>query len=282
MPPTAFTALPCPPCAGRAPDETRVLRGGSWNNNPSNLRSANRNRNAPDNRNNNNGFRLAQAAGRALRPAQSDVRACLGTAHASVARRCPWRPSASCRDARRNSAVRDDTYPCVTDRCSRCIGAGCKATRRIATNGRLGVRPREDFRRTPRQVPIRQWLRLEATLVREVQSYEHRDSGSATNSCLRSVLGSTRSAARKDVGQTRQFPTWPRRHARLHRAGAASPEIEVVNTNSCHLCPRGVGTVRQFGQLRAIAQEIQRLVLSSLLFHPYRKLEDRFRRRQAI
>ncbi len=37
----------------------RVLRGGSWNNNPSNCRSAYRNRNEPENRNNNVGFRLA-------------------------------------------------------------------------------------------------------------------------------------------------------------------------------------------------------------------------------
>jgi retron-type reverse transcriptase len=36
----------------------RVVRGGSWNNNPDNLRSANRNRNTTDNRNNNLGFRL--------------------------------------------------------------------------------------------------------------------------------------------------------------------------------------------------------------------------------
>jgi formylglycine-generating enzyme required for sulfatase activity len=35
------------------------LRGGSWNNKPDRLRSANRNRNNPDNRNNNIGFRLA-------------------------------------------------------------------------------------------------------------------------------------------------------------------------------------------------------------------------------
>ncbi|WP_339394252.1 SUMF1/EgtB/PvdO family nonheme iron enzyme [Nostoc sp. UHCC 0870] len=35
-----------------------MLRGGSWNNNPRNCRSANRNRNARDNRNNNVGFRV--------------------------------------------------------------------------------------------------------------------------------------------------------------------------------------------------------------------------------
>ncbi|MDY6831966.1 MAG: hypothetical protein SWC96_09005 [Thermodesulfobacteriota bacterium] len=33
-------------------------RGGGWNNNAQNCRSANRNRNEPDNRNNNLGFRL--------------------------------------------------------------------------------------------------------------------------------------------------------------------------------------------------------------------------------
>jgi len=38
---------------------SRVLRGGAWNNNPDNCRSAYRNNNAPDNRNNNIGFRLA-------------------------------------------------------------------------------------------------------------------------------------------------------------------------------------------------------------------------------
>jgi hypothetical protein len=38
-----------------------VLRGGSWNNNAQNVRSANRNNNTPGNRNNNNGFRLASA-----------------------------------------------------------------------------------------------------------------------------------------------------------------------------------------------------------------------------
>ena len=37
-----------------------VLRGGSWSNNPQNLRSANRNNNKPSNRNNNIGFRCAK------------------------------------------------------------------------------------------------------------------------------------------------------------------------------------------------------------------------------
>ncbi|MGL5097609.1 MAG: SUMF1/EgtB/PvdO family nonheme iron enzyme [Planctomycetia bacterium] len=37
-------------------------RGGSWNNNAQNSRSANRNRNTPDNRNNNLGFRVAAAS----------------------------------------------------------------------------------------------------------------------------------------------------------------------------------------------------------------------------
>jgi hypothetical protein len=36
-----------------------VIRGGSWNNKPTNSRSANRNNNTPDNRNNNLGFRLS-------------------------------------------------------------------------------------------------------------------------------------------------------------------------------------------------------------------------------
>ena len=37
-----------------------VLRGGSWNNNDENLRVSRRNRNNPDNRNDNNGWRCAQ------------------------------------------------------------------------------------------------------------------------------------------------------------------------------------------------------------------------------
>jgi hypothetical protein len=39
----------------------RVIRGGSWNDHPRNCRPANRNRNTPENRNNNLGFRVAAA-----------------------------------------------------------------------------------------------------------------------------------------------------------------------------------------------------------------------------
>jgi hypothetical protein len=49
-----------------------VNRGGSWNNDAGNCRAANRNRNTPDNRNNNLGFRLARApqVGRMLCPTE--------------------------------------------------------------------------------------------------------------------------------------------------------------------------------------------------------------------
>jgi len=45
----------------------RVVRGGSWNNNPDNCRSANRNSNPADNRNNNLGFRFASTASARIR-----------------------------------------------------------------------------------------------------------------------------------------------------------------------------------------------------------------------
>ncbi|MFN0298739.1 MAG: SUMF1/EgtB/PvdO family nonheme iron enzyme [Burkholderiales bacterium] len=45
----------------------RVVRGGSWNNNPRNARAANRNRNDTTNRNNNVGFRLASTLERRSR-----------------------------------------------------------------------------------------------------------------------------------------------------------------------------------------------------------------------
>jgi len=44
--------------AGPSSGSDRVLRGGSWNNNATNCRSAYRNNNEPANRNNNIGLRL--------------------------------------------------------------------------------------------------------------------------------------------------------------------------------------------------------------------------------
>jgi len=46
----------------------RVRRGGSWNNNASNLRVANRNDNDPDDSNNNIGFRPASSNHRLTGP----------------------------------------------------------------------------------------------------------------------------------------------------------------------------------------------------------------------
>ncbi|MEH1802693.1 MAG: SUMF1/EgtB/PvdO family nonheme iron enzyme [Nostoc sp.] len=43
-----------------------MLRGGSWNNNPRNCRSANRNYNARDNKNDNVGFRVVVVWGSTL------------------------------------------------------------------------------------------------------------------------------------------------------------------------------------------------------------------------
>ena len=47
----------------RASGSNRVKRGGSWNNDGTNLRSAKRNNNTPSNRNNNIGFRVGFRVG---------------------------------------------------------------------------------------------------------------------------------------------------------------------------------------------------------------------------
>ena len=54
----SLQALPMPPTYPEAGRVAQLLRGGSWNNNPRNCRSAYRNHNEPDNANNNVGFRL--------------------------------------------------------------------------------------------------------------------------------------------------------------------------------------------------------------------------------
>ena len=63
--------------------KVQVLRGGSFNNDTRNLRAANRNRNAPDNRNNNIGFRCVRDVERG-RLSASAARAAAATAVAGV------------------------------------------------------------------------------------------------------------------------------------------------------------------------------------------------------
>jgi hypothetical protein len=60
----------------------KVLRGGSWNNNANNVRTSNRNRNNPTNRNNNVGFRCANTSMRVAEMPQWQT--------ATVARAIGW------------------------------------------------------------------------------------------------------------------------------------------------------------------------------------------------
>ncbi|MBF0311178.1 MAG: SUMF1/EgtB/PvdO family nonheme iron enzyme [Magnetococcales bacterium] len=66
----------------------RVNRGGSWNNNPANVRSANRNNNDPGNRNNNLGFRLASTTHSPDRAGSRIVPPCTRFVQAVIPRRC--------------------------------------------------------------------------------------------------------------------------------------------------------------------------------------------------
>ena len=75
----------------------RVIRGGSWNNTADNTRASNRNRNTPENRNNNLGFRVARA-----QPSRVDSRRTGPTALPSRrplrrANRRSWPPGAGSR-----------------------------------------------------------------------------------------------------------------------------------------------------------------------------------------
>jgi hypothetical protein len=77
---------------GAAEGASRVLRGGSWNNdNTDNFRCAYRNNNKPDNRNNNNGFRCASTLDAGVR-SSTEAGAC--------ARESRLLPGCSARDGR--------------------------------------------------------------------------------------------------------------------------------------------------------------------------------------
>ena len=83
----------------------RVLRGGGWINNGQNLRSAYRNYNPPDNRNNNIGFRLAGAyvvsfyrIGR-LVLVRSHLTRCISFGVVHHKTKMPWRVSSERRES---------------------------------------------------------------------------------------------------------------------------------------------------------------------------------------
>lgn len=77
----------------------RVLRGGSWNNEPQNVRSANRNRNTQDNRNNNIGFRLASPPACLLsRLALIKTRVLDAYGYRKSVSGCPWHYLQACQD----------------------------------------------------------------------------------------------------------------------------------------------------------------------------------------
>jgi hypothetical protein len=89
--------------------QSRVLRGGSWNNNPNNLRCANRNNNEPTNRNNNIGFRCAQDAGKPIRMPE------FGCLRTTEARMPPSRVRSGLASARQtNKTVRGREVACRT------------------------------------------------------------------------------------------------------------------------------------------------------------------------
>ncbi len=80
------------PCGwGVATGANRVVRGGSWNNHARNCRCAYRNRNAPDNRNNNLGFRCARAHDRTGRSGPEQT-ALPGAACSASKRKAPGVP----------------------------------------------------------------------------------------------------------------------------------------------------------------------------------------------
>ncbi|MGE0681672.1 MAG: SUMF1/EgtB/PvdO family nonheme iron enzyme [Candidatus Binatia bacterium] len=67
----------------------RVIRGGNWNWDAQNVRSAYRNANHPGNRNDNLGFRCASSRGRRITPAGTDR---LPVCRARLAAKRIWPP----------------------------------------------------------------------------------------------------------------------------------------------------------------------------------------------
>jgi hypothetical protein len=84
----------------------RLLRGGSFNNQPSNVRSANRNWNQPANRNNNYGFRPASTWQRVRWPAPPEFGRTLFIPKCAAKSRPPSRVGRLCRARPNEEATR--------------------------------------------------------------------------------------------------------------------------------------------------------------------------------
>ena len=108
----------------KASGSNRVQRGGSWNNNAQNCRSANRNNNNPSNRNNNNGFRLCCSAA----PQDSENRAVPGAVPFAGIGRDGARPSR-------------DEYPRPRGAGRRAAVAVIPRAKRAPQAAQCGVRP---------------------------------------------------------------------------------------------------------------------------------------------
>ena len=114
--PTQPTGIPggcATSCSGNSRFEEGMrskLRGGAWNNNEDNLRTANRNRNEPENRNNNIGFRLARDVEAELRewlrwPEPQQTMICWGCAYPLPDRVPDARRKAACVEQQRAPAL---------------------------------------------------------------------------------------------------------------------------------------------------------------------------------
>ncbi|MGO9202195.1 MAG: hypothetical protein ACLQM8_16850 [Limisphaerales bacterium] len=101
-----------------------MIRGGNWNNNARNCRSANRNNNNPSNRNNNIGFRVV------LAPAQP------------ARRRAHWLTRLPSRPARRDARRQTERKP-KPPGASRGVELSKNSGRRLLSLSSLSVTPYE-------------------------------------------------------------------------------------------------------------------------------------------
>lgn len=108
---------------GPGRNSSRVLRGGSWNNdNPENFRGSYRNHNHPDNRNHNNGFRVSRTFPLAGVLSFMEVRSAQGESRPVPGRKAEYRSGVG-----RLVAPAGERRPTLFDEGSRKDGRGAHA-----------------------------------------------------------------------------------------------------------------------------------------------------------